>query len=188
MRLVEITQTTKPEVFLDMDGVQADFFGEISKRFNVDHYKAIVDQDAEINRIAHSGEDKVRDLFANLRPLSGGIKIVSWLVSNNIPYHILSAPLRGPHKDASKEGKLSWLQRHGLMPYKGRVIFDSNKFKYAVQPDGTPNILIDDYGKNIKEWRNAGGIAIKHEDEFEYPNSYVHTLKLLKQELSKFLD
>ena len=28
--------------------------------------------------------------------------------------------------------------------------------------DGTPNALIDDYMKNIKEWEAKGGIGIHH--------------------------
>jgi hypothetical protein len=37
----------------------------------------------------------------------------------------------------------------------------ADKQKYATT-NGKPNILIDDYIKNIKEWENAGGIGIHH--------------------------
>jgi hypothetical protein len=42
-------------------------------------------------------------------------------------------------------------------------VFEHDKYKYAVQPDGTPNILIDDYGVNIRAWDAAGGTAIKYQ-------------------------
>ena len=29
---------------------------------------------------------------------------------------------------------------------------------------GIPNLLIDDFGINIKKWENNGGIGIKHKD------------------------
>jgi hypothetical protein len=29
-----------------------------------------------------------------------------------------------------------------------------------VQSDGTPNLLIDDYDKNIREWESDGGVGI----------------------------
>ena len=43
-----------------------------------------------------------------------------------------------------------------------RVIITHNKSAYAKQPDGNPNILIDDYGDNIQKWESAGGIGIQH--------------------------
>jgi hypothetical protein len=42
-------------------------------------------------------------------------------------------------------------------------IFDHEKFKYAVQPDGIPNILIDDWNQNIQPWNQKGGIGIKYQ-------------------------
>ena len=37
----------------------------------------------------------------------------------------------------------------------------SDKQKYAMT-DGKPNVLIDDYIKNIKEWEAKGGIGVHH--------------------------
>jgi hypothetical protein len=34
------------------------------------------------------------------------------------------------------------------------------KRQYAKQADGTPNLLIDDFDKNIAEWESAGGIGL----------------------------
>ena len=45
---------------------------------------------------------------------------------------------------------------------RSKVIITSNKSVHATQPDGTPNILIDDFGRNVKEWKSGGGIPIKH--------------------------
>ena len=39
----------------------------------------------------------------------------------------------------------------------------SQKQKYAMS-DGKPNVLIDDYIKNIKEWEAKGGIGVHHID------------------------
>jgi len=41
------------------------------------------------------------------------------------------------------------------------LVMRADKQKYATT-GGKPNILIDDYIKNIKEWENAGGIGIHH--------------------------
>ena len=40
----------------------------------------------------------------------------------------------------------------------------SQKQHFAKQSDGTPNILIDDFQKNINEWQHAGGIGILYVD------------------------
>jgi hypothetical protein len=37
----------------------------------------------------------------------------------------------------------------------------SHKQKYATT-DGKPNVLIDDYKKNIMEWESKGGIGVHH--------------------------
>jgi hypothetical protein len=50
----------------------------------------------------------------------------------------------------------------------------ADKRKYATT-DGKPNILIDDYIKNIKEWEDAGGIGIHHTS----PMSTIAQLKRL---------
>ena len=38
----------------------------------------------------------------------------------------------------------------------------SQKQAFAKDIDGEPNVLIDDYIKNIKEWEAKGGIGILH--------------------------
>ena len=43
------------------------------------------------------------------------------------------------------------------------VIFEKDKAKYAVRADGTPNILIDDWGTNVRKWADVGGKAIKYQ-------------------------
>jgi hypothetical protein len=41
------------------------------------------------------------------------------------------------------------------------LVLRAQKASFA-QTDGKPNVLIDDYIKNIKEWENKGGIGIHH--------------------------
>jgi hypothetical protein len=42
------------------------------------------------------------------------------------------------------------------------LVAREEKQKFAVNADGTPNLLIDDYEKNIKEWVAKGGIGVRH--------------------------
>jgi hypothetical protein len=189
MRFKEIMEDTDqkmPHLYLDMDGVQADFFGAWAKRNNVDHWKSIQNKEDEINKLANSSDQEVYDFFNDLAPLKGGQKIIAWLHANKIPFTVLSAPLRGPYADASKKAKRDWLDQFNPGT-SGNAIFTSAKFKYALK-DGIPQVLVDDFGPYLQKWSDAGGIAVKHEDEYEDPNSADRTIATLERIYSKFLN
>lgn len=184
MRIIEILKedikrNEMPHLFLDMDGVQADFFGAWSKRSGVEHWKAIADKEKEINELAHSSPEEVYKFFRDLEPLSGGMQVINWLNKNKIPYTVLSAPLRGPYSQASIRAKRDWLDEFHPGS-SGNAIFTQNKQNYAMTGN-TPNVLVDDFGKYLNAWSNAGGIAVKHEDQYEDPNSGAETIKKLKK-------
>ena len=170
----------KPHLYLDMDGVQADFFSQWAKWHSettgkrVSNYKDIGDGEAQLASIvnmANQGPDFVRDFFANLPPLNGFSKVLNWIKQNNIPYSILSAPLRGNNK-ASIEGKKQWLSKHN--PGSDQEIFTGNKENYA-SSSGQANVLIDDHGKYINRWVSNGGIGIKHSNA--NPQATIDALK-----------
>lgn len=185
--LFEETKSTKmPHLFLDMDGVQADFFGAWSERSGVDHWKSIANKEAEINELAHSDAKSVYDFFRDLKPLSGGMQVIAWLRKNNIPYTVLSAPLRGPFKEASVKAKKDWLDEYHPGS-SANAIFTDQKYKHAMD-GGRPNVLVDDFGKYLSAWGNAGGIAVKHEDQYEDPNTGAHTIEKLEKIYGPYLN
>lgn len=188
MRFRELMENkqTMPHLYLDMDGVQADFFGAWAKRHNVDHWKAINNKENEINVLANSSAKEVYDFFRELKPLKGGQQIISWLHTNKIPFTVLSAPLRGPYAEASKQAKRDWLDKFNPGT-SGSAIFTSAKFKYAMK-DGQPQVLVDDFGPYLQKWSDAGGIAVKHEDEFEDPNAAQKTIATLEKIYSPYLN
>jgi hypothetical protein len=175
------TTKTMPHLYLDMDGVQADFFGAWAQRNNVSHYTEIPDLEVAIDELASISYNEVLKFFIELQPLQGGIEIVKWLKDNNIPYTILSAPLRGPYADASVVGKKYWLDQFNPGTSEN-AIFTQHKHKYALTDEGEPNVLVDDYGKYLEYWEEAGGIAIKHED-----SNTEHTIEMLEKIYEPFL-
>ena len=185
MKIDEL-ENKMPHLYLDMDGVQADFFGAWAERLGVDHWKAIDDKEKEINMLANSSAEEVYDFFRNLKPLSTGLEVIAWLKENNIPFTVLSAPLRGPFADASKQAKRDWLDQYNPGT-SGSAVFTSQKQKYAVT-NGVQNVLVDDFGPYIDKWTNAGGIPVKHAEEFEDPNTGKHTIAQLEKIYSAFLD
>ena len=192
MKIVELLVEQKdkpkkmPHVYLDMDGVQADFFGAWSKKSGVDHWKAIGNKEQEIELLANSSAKEVYDFFYDLEPLSGGMEVISWLQQNNIPYTVLSAPLRGPYKEASVRAKKDWLDKYHPGS-SSKAIFTDQKFKHAMSGNN-PNVLVDDFGKYLSAWDGAGGIAVKHEDQYEDPNTGSHTIKKLEQIFAPYLN
>lgn len=177
MKIMELlTEDTnkKPHLYLDMDGVQADFFGAWAKEHGVKHYKAIPHPEDAINDLAHSKEKRVYDFFRDLDPLPGGMRIVKWLHDHKIPFTVLSAPLRGPYAKASIQAKKDWLDEFNPGTSQ-HAIFTSEKYKYATK-DGQSQVLVDDFGKYLNAWRDHGGIAIKHEDD-----NTDHTIKELER-------
>ena len=151
-----------PHLYLDMDGVQADFFGAWAEYEKVHHYKDITDPEEAILRLANSGSASVEKFFATLKPLPGGQRIIAWLHQHKIPFTVLSAPLR-KEGAASIKGKKIWLDRYNPGT-SSTAIFTSAKYKYALDKNQQPSVLVDDFGKYLDAWSGAGGIAVKHED------------------------
>jgi hypothetical protein len=160
--LMEDTTKKMPHLYLDMDGVQADFFGAWAQRHGLNHYKEIPHPENAINELANSSSEEVYNFFRDLSPLNGGQEIIRWLNQHNIPFTVLSAPLRGPYSSASIQAKKDWLDKHNPGT-SNNAIFTAAKYKYA-KKDGENNVLVDDFGKYLNAWDQAGGIAVKHED------------------------
>ena len=183
MKIQDLEQM--PHLYLDMDGVQADLFHAMAKREKVDHWDDIADQDDAIKRLALSGPYEVYQLFRELDPLPGGQVIIKWLHQHHIPFTVLSAPLRN-EPQASIEAKRDWLDQYNPGT-SGHAIFTSGKQKYAIT-NGTKNVLVDDFGPYIQKWIDAGGIPVKHAEEFEDPNTAQHTISMLEKIYSPYLN
>tara|TARA_B000000609_G_scaffold157357_1_gene151712 strand:- start:2168 stop:2704 length:537 start_codon:yes stop_codon:yes gene_type:complete len=163
-------------IYLDMDGVIADFFGGLEEKFGVDHWKSLSWKEEVFAKL------KGTDFFARL-PVFGEqdrrsesiavhnlVKVIA--EDNGIDWGICSSPLRGDEYNSAYH-KRNWLQEWDFMPNNiDNCIFTSNKPKYAWSyKDLLPNVLIDDKPQNIKAWKDAGGIGIRfqaNEDDIDY--------------------
>lgn len=166
-------QQKMPHLYLDMDGVQCDFFTAWAqwhnKKFSMDHVERYKDigskeqREQSIKELNAEGPTFIKNFFATLETLPNFDILYNWLVKNNIPYTILSAPLRG-NNNSSIEGKMIWLQNnHTNFDKHGKPIFRGDKERMA-NKNGTVNVLVDDHKDNIKRWENAGGIGVLYRD------------------------
>ena len=152
----------KPIVYIDMDGVLADFFGGVEKLYGVGHWKELskdnkLDLKQEvINRITGT------DFFATLPEFPGADQLITMVKKfTGSSFSILTSPLRGDHEVSSKYKKL-WIEQHIENP--AQTIITGRKESYATdKASGTPNILIDDRPVNIERWQGAGGYGILYQ-------------------------
>jgi 5'-nucleotidase len=141
-----------PRLFLDLDGVLADFDGGFPRIFGVDH--------------RHIGEaemwehiKKRPDFFAELDPFPGAVGF--FLALEPLAPMILTAAPKADYMNAAR-AKMAWVRAHidrrvPVLPVMG----GSNKPAF-IQSAG--DVLVDDYGRNCDAWTAAGGVAVKHEN------------------------
>ena len=170
----EIASTT--EIYVDMDGVLADFFTEWGKLMKVDNWWDINDK--------HNIDDalqKIRDTdnFWLDLPLTKNAKNLLNLIKQvKGSYIILSSPLPGDKN--SEHHKREWIEKNlSFFPPK-QVLIRHDKETFATQSDGTPNILIDDYGVNVRKWEANGGVGFKHKD-----HKFERTASAIKQHMDE---
>jgi len=160
------------EIYVDMDGVLADFFGSWAELMKVDKWWNI-NKEHDIDDALQKIRD-TDDFWLNI-PLTSNAKTLLNLIKQvKGSYNICSSPLPGDPN--SEPHKREWIEKHlAFFPPKN-IYITHDKVQYAVQADGTPNILIDDYGVNINKWEAAGGIGFKHKD-----HKFERTAKRLMQ-------
>ena len=156
-------------IYLDMDGVIADFFGGVATKFGVDHWKSIQDREIAFATLANTDFFYNLDVFPETNSI---IKFVKEISGGD--WGICSSPLRGDTMN-SAYWKRQWLNRWDITPpLVENMIFTSNKHKYAMNKlDRTRNILIDDKLQNIDRWNQAGCIGIRFQCNEDDTNEYL---------------
>ena len=152
----------KPTVYLDMDGVLADFFGGVEKMYGVDHWKQLTSDKTKdlkkevIDRITGT------DFFATLPKFQSADALIDMVKKfTGGKFSINTSPLRGDNENSGKYKKV-WISNNIEQP--DEIIVTGRKETYAKdKASGTPNILIDDRPVNIQRWQGAGGYGILYQ-------------------------
>ena len=153
---------TKPIVYLDMDGVLADFFGGVEFLYGVEHWKELTNDKTKdlkkqvIDRITGTDFFAVLPKFPTADAL---IEMVKKFTGGK--FSINTSPLRGDHENSAKYKKV-WISNNIEQP--DNIVVTGRKESYAKDKGtGTPNILIDDRPVNIQRWQAAGGYGILYQ-------------------------
>ena len=144
----------KMKVYVDMDGVLADFFAEITKisEYPVAHWKDLNQRGIE----KALGEIHGTDFFRRLPMFPQTNTLLQSIINIAGSFSILSSPLTGD-EDHCSDMKRVWLEENIKFDID-EIIITKNKHHWA---EG--NVLIDDYALNIYNWEKHGGYGIKYQ-------------------------
>ena len=145
-------QTTR--IYCDMDGVLCDFMVQAKKATGTtftqgksdDHWAVI---------------SKTPKFWSDMPWMPGGRQL--WNYINKYKPHILSAYT--PEDPNCIPGKKTWLRRNvNVSSSNINLVRRKDKEKFAMKSGETrqPAILIDDFPRNITQFKAAGGIGILH--------------------------
>lgn len=151
--LLEATKEELPTIYCDLDMVLVNFMKGADAAVGGDGFVANKDKDAKWAKI-----NQIKNFWVNLEWMPGAKRLYQFIARYDP--HVLSA-YSGKDPN-SKNGKLKWLAKHTKFKKPNiNLVLRSQKQKYATA-NGKPNVLIDDYIKNINEWEAKGGIGVHH--------------------------
>jgi len=175
-----------PQIYCDMDGVLVDFEQGVVNQINKDLQMIRQMEDiknlVKIQKALSSlGRDEVvlddmrgksatskpvrdymygrvgndADFWARLPWMPNGKELWDFIA----PYEpfILTSPMQ----KGSEIGKAFWIDEN-LRPLPDKVFMSREKYNWALDENGEPSILIDDWSENTVPWAKKGGIAIQH--------------------------
>jgi len=153
-------------VYLDLDGVMADFEGHYLEIFGHKH-------DSVTDAIMWHNINQYHEFFLNLPPLSDALDFFKSIEHMN-PIILTACPKSNYNVAAIQ--KREWVRKQlsktcWVLP----VLGGKNKSLFMHEKN---DILIDDFEDNIKYWNLAGGIGILHR---EFESTYDKLMKILNE-------
>ena len=143
-------------IYVDMDGVIADF----EKRYK-EKFKVSPEQTRDNKSFGGFFDKFIADKeFATLDMMPDARLLLQFLNTLFIPKEILSSTASEKWHDNIMPQKTEWLKKHGIQYKANLVPGKKHKYKFAT-PD---SIIIDDTKSVIDDWTKAGGIGIWHTD------------------------
>jgi len=144
------------KIYLDMDGVIADFDKKYKELYNIAPKEADTYKTFDKFFTTFIAERQ----FAKLDLMPDALLLIKYLKSLSVPTEILSSTSSEKRDAEIREQKVEWLHKHNLTFPINLVPGKRLKRNFS-----NPNsILIDDTPQNIDQWRAEGGVGILHTD------------------------
>jgi 5'(3')-deoxyribonucleotidase len=146
-------------IFVDMDGVLADFLKGVEKPEYIGH--PLTNDDKGHTEYDERKEELTnKRLFANLPPMVDMYDLIGYIKHTELPWEILTAA-GVVNRELVVYDKQEWIKRYVDPKIVVTCTFSgSQKAAYAWEG----NVLIDDRPSNIEAWEKAGGIGIIHKN------------------------
>lgn len=142
-------------IYLDMDGVIADFEKRYLELYNV------TPSSVNYNEFNTYFDRFVEDRnFETLDLIPDAMDLIRALRNALPPTQILSSTANEKRHEVISKQKTKWLETHDIDFQRNFVPGKRHKKKYA----RTDTLIIDDTESVINDWRAAGGVAILHKN------------------------
>lgn len=154
-------------IYLDLDGVFADFFG-VMHSLGLDYHAD--------PRAAWAVAEKIPNFFATLPVIEAAdqlfkhIKVMANKSGHEITF-LTALPLPTGELRTAAGDKTYWVKR--MLHTSKRVICVNHWSEKRNYANGTNSILIDDSARNVIDWCGAGSVGIVHHSNY-------NTLKTLE--------
>lgn len=155
-------------IFVDMDGVVANFEGKAIELFGAD-WKS------EIEKPNWGRVSEIQNLYETLEPMPDAHELWDYLKYNFDDVQILTAIPKRAHFPEVVNHKRAWVHRH-FGPV--RVNFGPYAFDKQFHCRTSDDILIDDTAINCNQWIEADGRAILHTSA----SNTIHTLEIFNED------
>ena len=97
--------------------------------------------------------------FANLPLIEDSVETLASLAWEGYEVYILSACVNSPY---CKNDKIAWLEKYfNFIPKENIILCEVGENKAEIIGNVENALLVDDYHKNLEQWEQAGGIAVK---------------------------
>lgn len=163
---------TQPTLYLDLDGVLADFLGgqyQITKMPWDTKFPNIEARNARNKRVFEAGAA----FWERLQPMHDFYQLWNYVrpfqphILTAIPHGTSTGSLSPASADYAREGKWEWVKMHmpGIPHEHFHCVLREHKQNYATKAEHghvVSNILIDDMQANINEWNHNRGTGILH--------------------------
>ena len=150
------------KIYFDMDGVLANFDKGVVE---LGHGTLITQENTtpEADKALWDAVRSVDYFFDRLEPMENAKKLFNLVYDKYGDKCEILTAIPKPNKNIlhAGEDKTSWVRRELSKDIVVNVVYKADKKNYC---HGESYILIDDYSKNIKEWKEFGGTGILHKD------------------------
>lgn len=147
---------TQRRIFIDLDGVMADFDVHFRNLFDCDPpSKSGGIKDEEMWKLIHGHGE----FFITMPLFDGAKEFFDAFAQRGFDPIILTAASKGHYHEMARQKRI-WVREHLTTEHLILPVWGSASKTLFMHAPG--DILIDDFEKNCKRWTDAGGTAIHH--------------------------